>query len=447
MPKGKTRAVGGCWLVVVSILGVTVAFAKDYDVREFGAKGDGRTKDTAAIQQAIDAAAAVGGGRVVLDGGTFLTAPITLKGGVELHVEVNAKLLGSPDLADYPNRTDIHHCEVNFCPRRRNASLIYAEECANVAISGRGTIDANGRAFVREKTDPNWTGYPYERTEEITKTLPRVVFFAGVKGVTVTDITLTGLPAGWGFWITDCDYVHFDRVKVLADVRFPNNDGIHLNCSRDVTVSNCILETGDDAIIVRANSSALRENRPCERVTVVNCTVKSWCSGIRLAWSNDGVIRNCTFSNIVMEDVTKGIAIQLPGAGGLDCGREPTHIENITFSNIIMDRVYTHPLVCMVDPRAKLTLMSAVRDIRFSHIHARSVGDPYIVGRKENCFENFQFDNCTFERIPKESLPLRWDRHGTSAWNLRENLPPTFAKGFVWDEVTAKSWPGITGIK
>ena len=182
--------------------------AADFDVRRYGAKGDGATKDTAAIQRAIDACGAKGGGRVVLEGGTFLTAPITLKGGVELHIEANARLLGSPDLADYPNRTDIRHVDAGSMPRRRNASLIYAEECENIAISGRGTIDANGRMFVREKTDPNWTGYPFERIADITNSLPRVVFFAGVKGVSVTEITLTGLPGGWGFWVHEIGRAH-----------------------------------------------------------------------------------------------------------------------------------------------------------------------------------------------------------------------------------------------
>ena len=70
----------------------------------------------------------------------------------------------------------------------------------------------------------------------------------------------------------DCDRVRFDRVSILTPVDYPNNDGIHVNCSRDVTISNCIIETGDDCVIVRANSASLRENRPCERVCVVNCT-------------------------------------------------------------------------------------------------------------------------------------------------------------------------------
>jgi len=145
-------------------------------------------------------------------------------------------------------------------PRWRNASIIYADEAENIAISGRGTIDCNGKAHVREKTDPNWKGMQYERIAPRRESLPRVVFFAGCKNVSITDVTMTNQPAGWSYWIHDCDCVKFDRCNILADVRYPNNDGIHINSCRDVTISNCFVETGDDAIIIRANN---RSNKRC----------------------------------------------------------------------------------------------------------------------------------------------------------------------------------------
>ena len=429
-------------LLVSSSWAVT---AKDFDVRDFGAVGNGVTKDTIAIQKAIDACHDHGGGRVVLDGGMFLTAPIMLKSGVELHVEASATILGSPDLSDYPNRTDMKHVNLRGCPRMRNTGLILADECENIAITGRGKIDGNGRRFVRTKPDQaksRYPGYPYERIAEPTNSLPRTVFFAGCRNVRVTDITMVGTPAGWTFWVNDCDYVHFDRVNVLIDVDFPNNDGIHVNCSRDVTISNCFLETGDDAIVVRANSSSLAENKPCERVVVMNCTMKSWCSGIRIGWVNDGVIRDCSFSNLVMYDCTKGVSIQMGDPAPYDVGRESSLYENITFSNITMDRIYTHPLMVEAVENPK-TRIDRICDIRFSHIHARALCKPYFSGRSTNPFRNFQFDNCTFDSIFESDLPMRWDLHGCSSYNRRGDVLPKHCSGFVFDSVTECSWPQI----
>ena len=273
--------------------------AADWVVRDCGAKGDGATKDTAAIQSAIDAAAAKGGGRVVLADGVFLSGAIQLKGGVELYIARSAKLLASPDVSDFPDWPDGHVVRENL-PRQRNAALIFADEAERIAITGGGTIDCNGKHHIREKSDADWTGWKYERVHEMTNSLPRVVFFAGCRDIVLKDVTMVGQPAGWSYWIHDCDRVQISGLKILADVRYPNNDGVHVNCSRDVTISDCIIETGDDSLVVRANSRSLKEDKPCERVVVNNCSLRSWSAGIRIGWTNDGVIRDCSFSNIVM---------------------------------------------------------------------------------------------------------------------------------------------------
>ena len=149
---------------------------------------------------------------------------------------------------------------------------------------------------------------------------------------------MVGQPAGWSYWIHDCDRVQIDGLKILANVRYPNNDGIHVNFSRDVTISDCIIETGDDSLVVRANSRSLKENKTCERVIISNCSLRSWSAGIRIGWTNDGVIRDCSFSNIVMHDTSVGIALVLPrrkdAPGWTDYGREATEIESLSFNNI-----------------------------------------------------------------------------------------------------------------
>lgn len=373
-----------------------------FDVRDYGAVPDGVTRNTDAIQTAIDACAAAGGGTVQIAGGVYMTGMIELKSGVNLHLETDGRLLGSPDCADYPEKDRVH-VDRQKLPRRRGACLIFAEECRNISITGPGTIDGNGEAFIEPVPANEAYWMPYRRIDAPTP--PRVVFFTGCQNVLVEDVTMTNQPAGWSYWIHDCDDVHFDRVKIRARVDFPNNDGIHINASRNVTVSNSVISCGDDCLIVRANNLSLKENKVCEKVTVTNCTLTSHSAGIRVGWVNDGVIRNCTFSNLVMTDTTVGISILLPrgydGAGNRlpDNGREATQIEYLSFDHIIMDRGYSCPIYVHIqdDPD---THCRFVRNLFFSHIHARALQLPCIEGRADCPVEDLTFSDCSFERLP-----------------------------------------------
>ena len=306
-----------------------------YDVRNYGAVGDGKILNTAAIQKAIDDCASKNGGTVLLEDGIYMTGSIILRSNVNLHIEQNAVLLGSPNCGDYPEKQNLKHVISENLPRTRNAAMIFAEECENISITGMGKIDCNGTSFVKEKQG-EWTGWQFERINAPTP--PRVVFFTGCRNIKIEDITMLNQPSGWSYWIHDCDYVVFDKCKILADVRYPNNDGIHINSSRNVTVSNCDIVTGDDCIVVRANNRSLAENKVCEKVTVTNCNLTSYSGGIRIGWLNDGVIKNCTFTNLVMTDTVIGISIVLPDFQNFpDRGREDTLIENLLFDNIVMD--------------------------------------------------------------------------------------------------------------
>ena len=368
-----------------------------YDVRNYGAVGDGKTLNTAAIQKAIDDCASKNGGTVLLEDGTYMTGSIVLRSNVNLHIEQNAVLLGSPNCGDYPEKQNLKHVISENLPRTRNASMIFAEECENISITGMGKIDCNGTRFVREKQG-EWTGWRFERIDAPTP--PRVVFFAGCRNIKIEDITMLNQPSGWSYWIHDCDYVVFDKCKILAEVRYPNNDGIHINSSRNVTVSNCDIVTGDDCIVVRANNRSLAENKVCEKVTVTNCNLTSYSGGIRIGWISDGVIKNCTFSNLVMTDTVIGISIVLPDFSKVpDRGREDTLIENLLFNNIVMDKIYGRPIKIYIG-QTDGTRCEAIRNIYFSKVVASGLEFPYLCGRKDNKIRNIYFNDCRFECLP-----------------------------------------------
>ncbi|MBQ5602713.1 MAG: hypothetical protein IIU77_07840 [Clostridia bacterium] len=393
---------------------------REFHIKDYGAIGDGTTLNTVSIQNAIDDCANHGGGRVVIGEGTYLSSSITLKSNVELHFEADGCLLGSSDCNDFPEKTHLVHIESYNLPRHRNACLIFAERCENISITGMGVIDCNGDSFV-EKKGEDWTGWEYKRLD--LPTPPRVVFFTGCKNVRIENITMQNQPSGWSYWIHDCDFVSFDKCKILANVQYPNNDGIHINSSRNVTISNCDINCGDDCIIVRANNLSLPENKVCERVTVTNCNLTSYANGIRLGWMGDGVIRNCTFSNIVMTDTVTGIGISFPkfNPETPDHGREDTVIENMSFNNIIMDDIYAHPIRISLSP-SEFSRCKSIKNIFFSQVHARGLEFPFIHGNEDHVVKNIHFSDCSFEKVTDNDLP-DYKKHGPAAWERVIDAP------------------------
>lgn len=345
-----------------------------YDVRHFGAIDDGVTVVTAAIQQAVDACHEAGGGTVLVPPGTYVTGTVYLKSHVTLHLANGAKLLGSSRPEDY-NPDDIFPENPHFSSENvSGAHLIIAYMADHVAITGEGTIDGNSSTFF-EPLPADEISLSYRsksRNFPIKGWRPaQMVFFCRCDNVSVRDVSLNNAPY-WTLFFLGCRSVQVRGVRVTNPPQTQNGDGIDIDCCREVTVSDCIIHSGDDAITLRGYSALLGEHeQPCEHVTISNCVLSSPCCGMRVGVGS-GKVRHCTISNLIIKDTRTGINI----ISAYSAKWAGVTIENVRFSNISMDTVV--PLNILLGQHARPP--AAIRDLSFSHIRAVGRQGGYIGG-------------------------------------------------------------------
>ena len=311
-----------------------------YNILNFGAVSDGKTLSTLAIQNAIDQCNKDGGGKVIVPSGTFITGSIYLKDNVELHLEKGAVLKASTNLDDY-NEEDAYEQNWSSSAEQWNGKhLVMAIECKNVALTGQGIIDGSGEFFFEEpKRYPfyPWMGYVFAngfaRAKDKVRLRPgQMICFIECDGVTITDITAQNATC-WTIFLYGCENVLVKCVNIFNPDNMGNTDGIDIDCCINVNVSNCKIDTGDDALTLRCSSTRLKKYRPCENVTVSDCDLASSACGVRVGVGT-GEIRNATISNIKIKRA--GFAINYITSYA---GRGRAEIENVNFKNVQMENV------------------------------------------------------------------------------------------------------------
>lgn len=259
---------------------------------------------TAKIQEAIDHVAAHGGGTVRISSGVHLIGTIFLRSHVTLHLENGCVLKGSSNIADYP---EVAGGFTDAVGQKRNRCLVYAEDTVGTAITGQGTIDGSGGDYGFEED-----GRPF------------MVRFIDCRDVQVTGITLQNSP-GWVSHYLGCENVRIHGVTIRSRVN-SNNDGIDIDSCRRVRVSDCDIDTGDDAVCIKATRAT-----PSEDIVVTGCRISSDWGALKLGTESAGDFRNIIFSNIVIRD-TNGGGLKLISMDGC-------RMENVLVENIIMDNV------------------------------------------------------------------------------------------------------------
>lgn len=401
-------------------------------VVHFGAKGDGITLNTGSLQAAVDAAHAAGGGTVHVPPGVYVTGTVELKSNVTLHLDNGAVLLGSADLDHYrryPNGTQM--------------GILYARNAANIAITGFGAIDGNGRAFVypdRVKDLPVEMKRFTRQGEAYLDTLlgvqdgPVVPFehrrpyqmllLTGITNLNIRDITILDSPF-WAVHIADSDGVTVTGVRVRNSLLMPNADGINMTSSRNVVLSDCDIIAGDDALAFSGYS--VHHELPgyqdlrhvSENVTVSNCILQSRSAGIRVGGIDQNDLRNYRFDNITITGSNRGIGVFVHQDGS---------IENLHFSNMtIRTRLHTgdwwgngEPIhVSVIEGAPVENAMGTLRNVSFTDIEAEGENGILLYGDFPGAMRDIRFRNV---RLTMRNGPLQ-DTYGGN-FDLRPTVDP-----------------------
>lgn len=300
------------------------ALTKCFNILDFGAVGDGKTLNTTFIQVAIEAVRKNGCGTVIIPQGMYLTGTLLLTDNLVLHFDPGAVLLGSPHIGDYLEDGSVE-------PRGRGLRhyLIWGNNCSNVTLEGQGAIHGNGLAYCDEHL-PKWQSAKPPR--------PSPIHFSGCKDLKISGITIVDSPY-FTIFIETSERVLITGVTIRNDRRIPNSDGIDISSTRQVRISDCDIEAGDDCIALKTHPHRNGNKQPCEDVVVTNCVLATDACGVRVGYEGNTPIRDCVFSNLTIRDSAYGLnitSIYPQSAEGRITG---TPIDRIAFSNIVMRNV------------------------------------------------------------------------------------------------------------
>ena len=412
-----------------------------FDAREFGAAGDGKALDSAAINRAVDACHSAGGGVAYVPPGTYRCGTVVLKSNVTLYLEAGATLQGSKNLADYTAQSG-HQAEAELSDKH----LIFARDVENAGLAGPGRLDGQGPAFwapsgrVVPPPEEDWRDVAIFDLKPLARPSP-MLEFAGCRHLRVEDVRIENAP-GWTLRLVNCDQVSVRGIAIKNPVIGPNADGIDIIGCSNVFISHCSVDVADDAICLKSEGAYGSEPLMTKNIVITDCVMTGCCNGLKFGTFSWGGFENVTFSNCIIynEDVNPkariiaGVALEVVDGGWL---------EGVVISNVRMQRVRTPIFIRRGNRHSRPDgTPGTLRGVMIENVYATGA----ILTSSITGLPGFDVEDVTLSNIRIES-----DEAGKEEWVNREipEAPKAYPEAFMFGRLPSFGFycRHVTGLR